>query len=161
VRAGRFFPLRSLGAKPSRVVQGVAEGPFEVGAAVEVAAGHLEGQPGVKGAGGQSERLELGLGGKAEPQEGPLVLVREVHERKTDPFAPDKALSSERRRLVHAGRGIHATNQGTARFALFSLIVIERQALVIVRSEEHTSELQSRENLVCRLLLEKNKHHKQ
>src|SRR5690606_39868706 len=28
------------------------------------------------------------------------------------------------------------------------------------RSEEHTSELQSRENLVCRLLLEKNKHQK-
>src|SRR5690606_41319290 len=31
----------------------------------------------------------------------------------------------------------------------------------VVRSEEHTSELQSRENLVCRLLLEKkNKHAK-
>src|SRR5690606_40678370 len=28
------------------------------------------------------------------------------------------------------------------------------------RSEEHTSELQSRENLVCRLLLEKKKNHK-
>src|SRR5690606_39608772 len=28
-----------------------------------------------------------------------------------------------------------------------------------VRSEEHTSELQSRENLVCRLLLEKKKRH--
>src|SRR5690606_29294420 len=28
-----------------------------------------------------------------------------------------------------------------------------------VRSEEHTSELQSRENLVCRLLLEKKKKH--
>src|SRR6266700_3129242 len=28
-----------------------------------------------------------------------------------------------------------------------------------VRSEEHTSELQSRENLVCRLLLEKKKNH--
>src|SRR5690606_42128343 len=27
------------------------------------------------------------------------------------------------------------------------------------RSEEHTSELQSRENLVCRLLLEKKKNH--
>src|SRR5690606_41032480 len=27
---------------------------------------------------------------------------------------------------------------------------------LVVRSEEHTSELQSRENLVCRLLLEKN-----
>src|SRR5690606_40937761 len=29
--------------------------------------------------------------------------------------------------------------------------------IVIIRSEEHTSELQSRENLVCRLLLEKKK----
>src|SRR5690606_39841154 len=29
--------------------------------------------------------------------------------------------------------------------------------LVLARSEEHTSELQSRENLVCRLLLEKKK----
>src|SRR3712207_8691716 len=29
----------------------------------------------------------------------------------------------------------------------------------IERSEEHTSELQSRQYLVCRLLLEKNKHH--
>src|SRR5690606_18679540 len=30
----------------------------------------------------------------------------------------------------------------------------------IARSEEHTSELQSRENLVCRLLLEKKKDHR-
>src|SRR5690606_40152151 len=29
--------------------------------------------------------------------------------------------------------------------------------LLVARSEEHTSELQSRENLVCRLLLEKKK----
>src|SRR5690606_41035542 len=29
---------------------------------------------------------------------------------------------------------------------------------LVIRSEEHTSELQSRENLVCRLLLEKKKH---
>src|SRR5690606_39886642 len=29
--------------------------------------------------------------------------------------------------------------------------------LLLIRSEEHTSELQSRENLVCRLLLEKKK----
>src|SRR5690606_40616518 len=33
----------------------------------------------------------------------------------------------------------------------------ERRPLAMVRSEEHTSELQSRENLVCRLLLEKKK----
>src|SRR5690606_40947151 len=31
-----------------------------------------------------------------------------------------------------------------------------QQCIVLTRSEEHTSELQSRENLVCRLLLEKN-----
>src|SRR5256886_10054779 len=29
---------------------------------------------------------------------------------------------------------------------------------IFTRSEEHTSELQSQSNLVCRLLLEKNKH---
>src|SRR5690606_40730493 len=30
--------------------------------------------------------------------------------------------------------------------------------IILLRSEEHTSELQSRENLVCRLLLEKKKN---
>src|SRR3712207_7831792 len=33
-----------------------------------------------------------------------------------------------------------------------------RSSLVKTRSEEHTSELQSRQYLVCRLLLEKKKH---
>src|SRR5207302_10213022 len=33
-------------------------------------------------------------------------------------------------------------------------MIQDRAALMWVRSEEHTSELQSRENLVCRLLLE-------
>src|SRR5436309_4765642 len=33
-----------------------------------------------------------------------------------------------------------------------------RAVSTFLRSEEHTSELQSRENLVCRLLLEKKKH---
>src|SRR3712207_8898739 len=32
-------------------------------------------------------------------------------------------------------------------------------AVIGARSEEHTSELQSRQYLVCRLLLEKKKHH--
>src|SRR2546430_3775309 len=35
----------------------------------------------------------------------------------------------------------------------------ERPAGVRIRSEEHTSELQSQSNLVCRLLLEKKKRH--
>src|SRR3712207_8305202 len=34
-----------------------------------------------------------------------------------------------------------------------------RFSAVILRSEEHTSELQSRQYLVCRLLLEKKKNH--
>src|SRR3712207_7424390 len=41
------------------------------------------------------------------------------------------------------------THSGSARAAVEAL----------TRSEEHTSELQSRQYLVCRLLLEKKKHH--
>src|SRR5690606_41063069 len=36
--------------------------------------------------------------------------------------------------------------------------LVRGQQSNVVRSEEHTSELQSRENLVCRLLLEKKKN---
>src|SRR5256885_13251486 len=37
--------------------------------------------------------------------------------------------------------------------------LIELEAQVVIRSEEHTSELQSPCNLVCRLLLEKKKNY--
>src|SRR5207247_10525271 len=37
---------------------------------------------------------------------------------------------------------------------LMAALVVQNNALVRVRSEEHTSELQSRVDLVCRLLLE-------
>src|SRR5690606_41394394 len=37
------------------------------------------------------------------------------------------------------------------------MAAIMSSAAILSRSEEHTSELQSRENLVCRLLLEKKK----
>ena len=37
------------------------------------------------------------------------------------------------------------------------IIVIDEDGGITGRSEEHTSELQSRTNLVCRLLLEKKK----
>src|SRR5687768_17640178 len=36
----------------------------------------------------------------------------------------------------------------------------QRECLALIRSEEHTSELQSRLHLVCRLLLEKKKKNK-
>src|SRR5690606_39715693 len=37
--------------------------------------------------------------------------------------------------------------------------ILARMDTEVLRSEEHTSELQSRENLVCRLLLEKKKRY--
>src|SRR5690606_41434165 len=43
------------------------------------------------------------------------------------------------------------------RIALWLRLLRPSWFFVIARSEEHTSELQSRENLVCRLLLEKKK----
>src|SRR5438105_8942947 len=45
-----------------------------------------------------------------------------------------------------------------ARFAELERRILDRVLQVPVRSEEHTSELQSRVDLVCRLLLEKKKH---
>src|SRR5260370_5422271 len=42
---------------------------------------------------------------------------------------------------------------------LADLSAVDPEALSEMRSEEHTSELQSHLNLVCRLLLEKKTHH--
>src|SRR5436309_11758240 len=44
----------------------------------------------------------------------------------------------------------------TVTLSTFLLVIL----IITSRSEEHTSELQSRENLVCRLLLEKKKNKK-
>src|SRR5688572_32552340 len=47
---------------------------------------------------------------------------------------------------------------GTARYAPDRLVTeCARTGQPVMRSEEHTSELQSQSNLVCRLLLEKKK----
>src|SRR5436309_7957973 len=46
----------------------------------------------------------------------------------------------------------HKTMRSDAKYAIAFIAPARRRN---VRSEEHTSELQSRENLVCRLLLEK------
>src|SRR5690606_16590736 len=54
---------------------------------------------------------------------------------------------------VHVIGDILAKGQGIGKTVAFG-------ETVVVRSEEHTSELQSRENLVCRLLLEKKKEKK-
>src|SRR5690606_40041517 len=46
----------------------------------------------------------------------------------------------------------------TAGWVDYPTIGLRRRNFRLRRSEEHTSELQSRENLVCRLLLEKKKN---
>src|SRR5215469_18968535 len=50
-------------------------------------------------------------------------------------------------------------NAGRAELARFFADNIAVSAPGLARSEEHTSELQSRRDLVCRLLLEKKKKH--
>src|SRR5690606_42139760 len=64
--------------------------------------------------------------------------------------------------LGTGGLGLLLTHPNTAVMALLLLAVLTAHGAVrerrwVLRSEEHTSELQSRENLVCRLLLDKNK----
>src|SRR5690606_40701591 len=54
---------------------------------------------------------------------------------------------------VKAAAAEWAADQGFDNQALHAIAI----AIELLRSEEHTSELQSRENLVCRLLLEKKK----
>src|SRR5690606_41721258 len=55
--------------------------------------------------------------------------------------------------------GLRCPRQGMANFARRAGgHAGSRGAFHVARSEEHTSELQSRENLVCRLLLEKKKN---
>src|SRR3712207_8522056 len=67
---------------------------------------------------------------------------------------------------ITAERQIHSrwcTNEKTAMEAALGMSFVGKRALVCMkhvgmnRSEEHTSELQSRQYLVCRLLLEKKK----
>src|SRR3989475_6458448 len=69
------------------------------------------------------------------------------------------ALSSESRRyevlVNNAGFGIHGDFASTDIDQNIQLVNV--QVASALRSEEHTSELQSQSNLVCRLLLEKKK----
>src|SRR2546427_10169943 len=58
-------------------------------------------------------------------------------------------------RWVNRGGGciLHAPGQ----LAIYHILPLDRARAECSRSEEHTSELQSQSNLVCRLLLEKKK----
>src|SRR3712207_8745494 len=61
-------------------------------------------------------------------------------------------------RDIHVVRVRHRADRRHAATVHEALLArIETQRHVVLRSEEHTSELQSRQYLVCRLLLEKKK----
>src|SRR3712207_7113483 len=59
-----------------------------------------------------------------------------------------------------SGRFVGAPEDGPANYEIFAFNADTGDPVwrLSVRSEEHTSELQSRQYLVCRLLLEKKKH---
>src|SRR2546422_4720931 len=72
---------------------------------------------------------------------------------------PYTTLFRSRRRILHEEDGFRPTGEVAGRRA--DRTALERCLhLRQVRSEEHTSELQSRLHLVCRLLLEKKKKKK-
>src|SRR5690606_40241722 len=83
-----------------------------------------------------------------------LPIYRRVRQRRAPPLQP-RAGSGHAPR---ARRALRAQRRAAARRHRPDAGVVGRARQAQGRSEEHTSELQSRENLVCRLLLEKKKH---
>src|SRR5258708_23426868 len=73
------------------------------------------------------------------------------------PHARERTRDSacERRRVLLHREGLIRLSQDQADDTIFGLGVVLRH---FYRSEEHTSELQSPDHLVCRLLLEKKKY---
>src|SRR5690606_41985091 len=69
-----------------------------------------------------------------------------------------RPLCVHRERAEHALAELHLHQRVRQRAETHAAILLRHErAPQALRSEEHTSELQSRENLVCRLLLEKKK----
>src|SRR5690606_41945102 len=68
-------------------------------------------------------------------------------------FLAERAQPSSRRATCASGMPTKASGSASSRHWRSA-----RRSMPGSRSEEHTSELQSRENLVCRLLLEKKKY---
>src|SRR2546430_9601690 len=59
--------------------------------------------------------------------------------------------------LIRTIGGSPRSNFGSSTIEMSGPVTATRGAAALLRSEEHTSELQSQSNLVCRLLLEKKK----
>src|SRR2546422_6010793 len=74
---------------------------------------------------------------------------------------PYTTLFRSRQNLAAAGQHSHRSRIGVAQRRRQEGHRTRRRCATPIRSEEHTSELQSRLHLVCRLLLEKKKKKKQ
>src|SRR5690606_41696022 len=90
----------------------------------------------------------------------PVVFESQVYDDIFEPVygnAIDLEVTNEEGKV---NRYSYVTSPGNTRYQIGGLgegVYRYRSQTEINRSEEHTSELQSRENLVCRLLLEKKK----
>src|SRR3712207_8472856 len=73
------------------------------------------------------------------------------------PHTPGRPIGRKRSMGAASERPCHASPQRAKVFFSPSVMQIGRLTSMSHRSEEHTSELQSRQYLVCRLLLEKKK----
>src|SRR2546427_8120386 len=84
------------------------------------------------------------------------LLSLEAYARQRNEFRA-KVIEHKKRRNVHLGEHVmlQFEDELTIRYQVQEMLRIER--IFEDRSEEHTSELQSQSNLVCRLLLEKKK----
>src|SRR3989442_10218219 len=83
------------------------------------------------------------------PQDGGVVPLEEVIGGNLEALLPGRQVVEVHPFRITRSGDIHLDETGAANFA---------QAMEEERSEEHTSELQSRPHLVCRLLLEKKKN---
>src|SRR3712207_8261441 len=72
-------------------------------------------------------------------------------------FGRDRALALDQRGIELVAGQRQRTGRGDVHGELLAERVQRVAVAVALRSEEHTSELQSRQYLVCRLLLEKKK----
>src|SRR5690606_39636137 len=96
-----------------------------------------------------------------------IIKLEDVESGGVQSFEEARAELEEEYRAAQAQSAFYDATQRLADLAFSSLTELESVAqamdlpLRTVRSEEHTSELQSRENLVCRLLLEKKKKKKE
>src|SRR3712207_6917082 len=78
---------------------------------------------------------------------------------------PYTTLFRSEKLVFHQSHGVSYVSNGTIALVVAMVNVVLRPAIIhpdakeVERSEEHTSELQSRQYLVCRLLLEKKKQH--